>query len=336
MERRKFLKTLAGSLALLGGTKTACRGENTGAPPKGSPAFHKGKGKSKVAVVRSSEITRDRSEIISNPGALLSEGLTGITGKKTSAEAWRSLFGENDRVGIKINALAGPKLSPSPPMVRAIVEGLLIAGVKENNIIVWDRSTSELKRAGFVPNVKAGGVLFAGTGAAYEAQTHESGAVGSCFSKILTEFCTAVINVGVLKDHDLAGVSICMKNWYGVIHNPNKYHDNNCDPYVADLARSPLIRKKLRLSICDAFRAQYDGGPAYKPHRSWLYGGYLLSLDEVALDRIGAGIIEKKRKEQGLNSLGDGGREPKWIATAEERSLGNGDPSKIELLEIEV
>ena len=40
---------------------------------------------------------------------------------------------------------------------------------------------------------------------------------------------------GVVKDHDLAGVSAGLKNWYGVIHNPNKYHDSCCDPYVADV-----------------------------------------------------------------------------------------------------
>ena len=39
----------------------------------------------------------------------------------------------------------------------------------------------------------------------------------------------------VLKDHDLAGVSLAMKNWYGVVHNPNKLHDDDCDPFVADL-----------------------------------------------------------------------------------------------------
>jgi len=27
-----------------------------------------------------------------------------------------------------------------------------------------------------------------------------------------------------LKDHDGAGVTIALKNMYGVIHNPNKYH----------------------------------------------------------------------------------------------------------------
>ena len=56
-----------------------------------------------------------------------------------------------------------------------------------------------------------------------------------------------LINLPVLKDHDGAGVTIALKNMYGAIHNPNKYHPNGCDPYVADLNMLPEIRSRMKL-----------------------------------------------------------------------------------------
>jgi uncharacterized protein (DUF362 family) len=136
----------------------------------------------------------------------------------------------------------------------------------------------------------------------------------------------------VLKDHDLAGVSLSLKNFYGAIHNPNKYHDNNCDPYVADLNTHPYIKNKLRLIICDAITLQYHGGPAYKPQWAVDYRSILLSRDPVAIDRIGARLIEEKRKEKGLSSLKESGREPLHIATAAGKGLGTDNPDEIEYL----
>jgi hypothetical protein len=49
--------------------------------------------------------------------------------------------------------------------------------------------------------------------------------------------------------------AIALKNMYGVIHNPNKYHPNGCNPYIADLNMLPEIRTRMRLTICDATTA---------------------------------------------------------------------------------
>ena len=89
----------------------------------------------------------------------------------------------------------------------------------------------------------------------YEQDLAAYGSVGSRLSRILTQRCNVLINVPVLKDHDGAGVTIAMKNMYGVIHNPNKYHPNGCNPYIADLNMLPEIRTGMRLIICDATTA---------------------------------------------------------------------------------
>ena len=115
--------------------------------------------------------------------------------------------------------------------------------------------------------------------------------------------CNVLINLPVLKDHDGAGVTIALKNMYGVIHNPNKYHPNGCNPYVADLNMLPEIRSRMRLTICDATTAMYEGGPGYKPEHSWNANTLLVSTDPVALDHTGWQIIERKRAEKGWKTL---------------------------------
>ncbi|MFH1623651.1 MAG: DUF362 domain-containing protein, partial [Pseudomonadota bacterium] len=197
----------------------------------------------------------------------------------------------------------------------------------------WDRSTSELKRAGFKINVRGRGVRCFGTDmVGYDRQPEIKGSIGSCFSKIVSTYCSALISVPVLKDHDLAGISISMKNFYGAIHNPNKYHDNNCDPYIADLNSHPYIKEKLRLVICDGIIGVYHGGPSYKARWSWNYNGLLISQDPVAVDSMGRRIIEEKRKEMGLGSLTEAGREPKYIATAAKLGLGIDNPKEGEVI----
>ena len=151
---------------------------------------------------------------------------------------------------------------------------------------------------------------------------------------MLTDDLTAVISCAVLKDHSLAGVSLSMKNWFGVVHNPNKLHDEGCAPYVARLSMQPLIRKKLRLNVVDASLAQCHGGPGRMPRWAWPFGGFLASLDPVALDRVGAQLIEARRKEVGLPTLAAEGREPKWIAAAAALGLGVADPARIETVDV--
>ncbi|MFQ5956398.1 MAG: DUF362 domain-containing protein [Candidatus Brocadiales bacterium] len=264
------------------------------------------------------------------------DGVMRVTGAPTAAGAWSALFKQKEMIGIKLNCLGKKPFSPHVELVEAIIDGLKSAGIKDDHVIVFDRTNRELEEAGFRIR-KGAGVKSFGTdalaGGGYDLRPQIAGSVGSCFSRIISSFCDAIINVPILKDHDLSGVSAAMKNFYGVIHNPNKYHDNNCDPYIAELNTHPYIRDKSRLIICDALVAQYNGGPAFKRRWSWPFGGILMATDPVALDRTSANIIEEKRKEMGFPSLKQVKREPKYIRTAAALGLGEEDPEKIELVE---
>ena len=259
-----------------------------------------------------------------------------ITRAQSQEKAWQVLFKPDDIVGIKLNCLAGKTMSPHVEVVESIIQGLKLAGVKDKNIIVFERFNRELEIAGFRVRRMTDGVQCFGTdelpGGGYEADPELAGSVGSCFSKIVSRLCTAIINVPVLKDHDLAGVSVAMKNFFGIIHNPNKYHGNNCNPFIAELNTHPYIKDKVRLIVCDALLVQYNGGPGYKPQWTWNFSGIIVGRDPVALDRICHNIIEEKRKEMKLPSLKLANREPTYISTAATLGLGTDDPSKIKLV----
>lgn len=259
-----------------------------------------------------------------------------LTGAQDAAGAWRQLFRAKDRIGIKVNTLG---LSTQPAVVEAIVAGLRQGGVPAENIIIWDRFDVELARAGFKLNKSSRGVRCYGTdceriGGGYEQRIESSGRIGSCFSRIVAEQVDALICVPVLKDHNLAGVSLGMKNFYGAIHNPNKYHDHNCDPYVADVVSHRFIAPRWRLTVCDATRAQYHAGPGRNLEFAWPFGGLIVSTDFVAADAVATDLLEAKRKSEGLQSLAEEQRPPKQIATAAARGLGVADLNRIERVEV--
>ncbi len=156
-----------------------------------------------------------------------------------------------------------------------------------------------------------------------------SGAVGACYARLVSTTCTALVGFGVVKDHDLCGVSASLKNWYGVIHNPNKYHDDNCDPYVADVFNHPFLRSRVRLTLLDGIEAQCHGGPAFRPDGIFPLGLVAASTDPVAADAWAWRVIEAERRRRGLPSLEAAGRPPRFLVTAARYGLGVGDPARI-------
>lgn len=322
MTRREFSKKLLSTTVGLGASLYL----------PGTPI----KTESIVALARSGELLRTGNDVKKAAAAkYLERAMKTITGAVSSPEAWKTLFSAKEKVGIKLSCLPGKSLSSSYGLVMAIVDGLRSAGVKERNIYIWERTDRELETAGF--KVTDSGLNIVGTdhfyGGGYSSDIEISGSVGTCFSQIVTEV-DALISVPVLKDHDIAGVSIGMKNFFGAIHNPNKFHGNRCDPYVADLCNHRFIKSKWRLTVCDATRVQVHNGPAFYPKYAWEYGGLLVSRDPAALDYIGWRIIDERRKELGLKSLAETDREPSYILSAAKLNLGHADMKYIRKVDV--
>jgi uncharacterized protein (DUF362 family) len=332
--RRDFLKKALTGVAFLGA--------GAGAAELGGVEQGARLAKSKVVVAHDGLLRGTAS----TPGSLVDSGrMLGMLDRAMQAlfdrvrpiEAWRMVVRPGELVGLKVNALGGRGISSNLQLVEAICERLQQAGIKASDIVVWDRDTEEMEHAGF--RVAEGGnrVQCFGTDRVdYEQDLVAYGNVGSRLSRILTQRSNVLINVPVLKDHDGAGVTIALKNMYGVIHNPNKYHPNGCNHYIADLNMLPEIRTRMRLTVCDATTAMYDGGPAYKPETSWKNNGLIVSQDAVALDYTGWQIIERKRAENGLKTLEAEDRAPHYIATAadQEHRLGTNDPRRISIVEL--
>ena len=328
--RRDFLKQALTGAAVLG---VGGRAELLGAA-EGIAALDR----SRVVAARDVQLrgtgsTVDSGRILS----LLDRAMQALFDRDHPIEAWKKLVRLGESVGLKVNALGGRGVSSNLQLVEAVCERLQEAGIKASDIVVWDRDTEEMEHAGFHIVMGGNRVQCFGTDwVGYEQELAAHGSVGGRLSKILTQRTNVLINLPVLKDHDGAGVTIALINMYGVIHNPNKYHPNGCNPYIADLNMLPEIRSRMRLTICDATTAMYEGGPAYKPEFSWHNNGLIVSQDPVALDYTGWQIIERKRAENGLKTLEAEDRAPRYIATAADAQhrLGNCDPKRISTVEV--
>ena len=197
---------------------------------------------------------------------LLDTALQSTYDADSPLEAWKKVARPGEVVGLKVNCLAGRGASTNPLLVEAICERLQQAGIPQKDIVIWDRLNADLEHAGFKVASRKDRIRFVGNDAAgYEPELALFGGVGSLVSKTLTRGCDAVINLPVLKDHGIVGVTMALKNLFGAIHNPNKYHLDAGDPYVADAYMLPPIRQKVRIAICDAIAPQYEGGPSYMP-----------------------------------------------------------------------
>lgn len=258
--------------------------------------------------------------------------LAASVGAASGVEAAAALFSPRDTVGIKVNCLAGKILSPRVELVEALVDLIAEAGVDRRRIIVFERSDRELRRAGFTIRNQGPPYRCTGTNNDYDREPSTSGAIGSCFARMVSTTCSALVSFGVVKDHDLAGVSAGMKNWYGVIHNPNKYHQNGCDPYITDVARHPYIRNKLRLTVLDGVIAQCHGGPAYRQSGIFELGKVAASSDPVAADLWAWREIEAERARRGMPTLEAAGRPVRFLATSAKAGLGVDDPERLKLV----
>lgn len=295
---------------------------------------------SRVVLVRgrgvlNQEATIDQNKLLE----MFNRGFELLMDKQNPRDGLRLLFSPDDRVGIKINTISGKMLSTRPDVALSLAKLLLEAGIRERNIIIWDRTNRELKDAEYRLNFNGSGFKVFGTdtqGVGYTRDLVAHLNIGSLFSLIQSDMVSASISLAVLKDHGMAGVTAGMKNYFGAVHNPNKYHDFNCNPFVAELFETDFIRKKHKLTILDCLLVQYHRGPSYHPHWAERYEALLFSLDPVAADFVGWQLIEKLRAQKGLPSLEEEKRAPIYLKTAEKMGLGKANSSEIQVIENEV
>jgi uncharacterized protein (DUF362 family) len=295
---------------------------------------------SKVVLIRGKGVLTGETEI--DQKKLLSmykRGIQMLMDRQNPKEGLRPIFKSSDRVGIKINTIGGKKLSTRPEVSLSSAKLLQDSGLQQENIIIWDRTNRELREAGYRPNLNRSGIKVFGTdteGVGYDSQLTSHLNIGSLFSSIQSNKITASISLAMLKDHGMAGVTAGMKNYFGAIHNPNKYHDFSCNPFIAELFETKFIKRKHKLTILDSLIVQYHRGPSYHARWAEKYESLIFSLDPVAADYVGWQVIEKLRAKKGLPSLKEEERAPVYLQTAEKMGLGKANPEEIQIIEEEV
>ncbi len=311
LTRRQFL-IRSGSAAL--GAAIAPRGSSSSEASSAA--------KSRVVLVRN-EKALDASARPSPDAVreMLDAALMRFSGQTDPKAAWSQYIKPSDTVGIKMNVMMN---ATHPEVVRAIVQRLLDIGVKDENIIIWDRN-----RAG----VGTKGVEVRNRDFGYDEKTH--------LSKIVTEKCTALINVPGIKAHWIAGVAVALKNWVGAISGLNPSDRGVTYAIHADSAAEccqfnamPPVRDKCRLVIVDALRPLCHGGPQVNPRFLWPYKGLLVSTDPVAMDTVCEKIVQDRRDEMKLGPI----RPPaKHVRLADTKyHLGTSDWNKIDLVRLTI
>lgn len=277
---------------------------------------------------------------------MLERAMAELTGKADLGAAFGRFVHKNDIVAVKTNGIAGQKgatMATNKELVLAVVQGIVAAGVPPENIVIFEQYPSFL--AGTRVVVRKGGPVDPAFPAGVRAVVHENkdatmssiqvAGVPTKFVRPFTE-ATAVVNVTQIKDHSICGYTGCLKNiTHGSVINPHSFHQHLASPQIAQLYAQDVVKSRVRLHITDAFKVIYDQGPLDKnPKRRVPYEAVYASTDPVAMDVVGWKVVDEHRKQNGLPTLAQAGREPSYIRIAGELGLGVFDTNRIALREV--
>jgi uncharacterized protein (DUF362 family) len=286
------------------------------------------KGKAIVVKAVRDDATADKKPNAAVVKEMVHATVCKLAGKAKPEDAWKQFIKPDDVVAVKINCLFGIGAATHPEVTAAVVEGILMAGVPADKIIVWDREDKHLENSGYTV-VRDKGVRYIGVNGEWEDQPAESLTCKGRLAKVLTRECTALVSVPMLKTHTIAGMTMALKNHYGSFHNPSDAHGNACDPFLAEVNALDPIRKKTRLIVADALLPVADAGPQARPQWTWEYKAILAATDPVAIDAVGLKILQEQRAKLGKPPL-----KVKCLATAAAKGLGVADLDQIEVVAV--
>ncbi len=322
-----------------------------------------GKFPGKVITLKNARAVVNDQPVEEEAYLMIKKGMLELTGETDLKKAWLTLVKPGERIGLKVNPVAGKLLSTSHAVTQAVIRQLTESGIQRENIVIWDRREMELKDTGFTtanyPGIKITGTecqdekgsfydeqgklygernidkdwyYWADVEGEYDAETLPymvNTGKYSYFSKIVTQDLDKIINIPILKN---AGASItnAMKNLaFGAISNTGRLHGILWNETCAQVCAFAPLRDKVVLNICDGLRGCFNGGPGANPQFICNYNSILISTDPVAMDRIAYDIITEKRISEGIQKTS----RPdvlKFLAMASELGLGIHDMDKID------
>lgn len=282
---------------------------------------------SKVVVAHHSGIWSGGSLVDGAITQLLDSSITRLTAINDATDAWKVLFKPEEKIAIKVNTIAGSSLHTHVQLVNTVVQKLITAGIPANQIFVYDRAAWELEGAGFQLSNDGSSFYCLGTESNYNTGWNVMDrSVG--LSQILVD-CNALINIPVLKQHGIAGVSFAMKNHYGTVDQPASFHSGNyLKKGLAELNALEPIQARTRLVIGDAFELIPSDNWSNKVAGDAL----IVSYDPVASDTIALNRLVEYKKQAGENTQAVQSKAEPWLAHAAELDLGT---NQIENMKIE-
>lgn len=332
----------------------------TGRKPISMP----GKFPGKVVLARDPQSVIDDVPVESAAYKMIGRSMLELTGVARIEDAWRLFVSPGEKIGLKVNPVAGKLLSTSHAVVQSVVRQLTESGIERKDIIIWDRRDMELTDTGFTtenyPGITIRGTecqdsagsftdengklygernidrewyYWADVDGEYDAETMPymiNGGKYSYFTKIVTREVDKIINIPILKN---AGGSItnAMKNLaFGSVSNTGRLHASLWNETCAEVCAFAPLRDKVVLNISDGLRGCFNGGPGASPQFICNYNTILVSTDPVAMDRIAYDIIAAKRIEEGIQ------KEPTpgvltFLSMASALGLGVADKERIDL-----
>ena len=250
---------------------------------------------------------------------MVERGVSRLTGKPDARAAWRSLVSSDDVVGIKVYTRAGGVSGTRRPVVAAVIEGLLEAGLPPKQIIVWDKRVGDLQEAGYFELAEEYGVRVEGSAAAgYDEKVfYETPLIGklvwgdlefgkegkgvgrkSFVSKLVTRDMTKIISIAPLLNHYAAGVT---GHLYGLsmgsVDNTFRFEASRAHlkTAVPELCAMEILGDRVALNIVDALICQYNGEKESLLHYSSVVNELRFSTDPVALDVLSVRELERQR-----------------------------------------
>jgi hypothetical protein len=290
-----------------------------------------------------------------------------LTGKRTAAEAWRTMVTPADRVGIKVAASGRAVSGANPEVALAVAEGLSEAGVPAKNIIVWDRNMEDLLAAGYDPKSKLYTLEAIDPKTGYDPKAQVSAPVvgkliwgdskfgdkkisrfsdllttteqlssTSFFAKILSTGVTKVINIPSLTDSFMTGINGALANMtLANLDNWRRFGKTAAegDSYIAEIYADPMIHDKVVLTILDGLVLQYAGGPFPDGNFAIDYFSIFASRDPVAIDATALRLIEERRLAHKMPSIRT---MSSYVEAAEMLGLGSFAEPRIQMIRVGV
>lgn len=301
---------------------------------------------------------------------MIRRGMMELTGAPDIQSAWKVFFEPGDVVGIKVNPVGAPHVISAPEVLREIIAGVRSAGLKAQDIVVYDRYRAQFFKAGFDKWLPEG---VRNSSAAEDYQEFQQAIEGydpdhymdmaltmpgydisnltarrSYAAQFITKQVNKLINLPVLKDHQSAGVTLALKNLsHGLVNNVNRSHStstlNACGAFIPAVVSLPVIRNKAVLHIMDGVKGLYHGGPGARPEFVWEHKHMYFATDPVAMDRTCWAEIDAKRVAVGMKKIAEDrpdkfstflSRQPEHVEIAGAMGLGEWDQAKIQVRKI--